>query len=353
MILGQGCLRAAAAASVCCAVAVAFGTPDNSVDATRRAHVIEQSLRHVRNSYVFPEVGVAMEKAIRERVARHEYEKVDSAPALAAKLTADLQAISRDKHLRVQHSQSGTVPTRRLPHDRADGNFGFARVERLPGNVGYIDLRSFAPASLAAGKAAEAMNSIAETDALLIDLRQNGGGDPAMVALLISYLLDGEPVHLNDFLGRDGNVQQQFWTSKNVAGTRYAGKDVYVLTSGFTFSAAEEFAYNLTNLKRVTLVGEITGGGANPVTFFELDEGFRISVPTGRARNPITMTNWEGTGVTPDIAVPAKLALHTAHLAALTKLAEREVTKGSGKRRSAAIDQVRQELEELRRSGAS
>jgi C-terminal processing protease CtpA/Prc len=347
MILGQGCLRAAAAASVCCAVAVAFGAPDDSVDAATRAHVIEQSLRHVRASYVFPEVGVAMENAIRERVARGEYEKVESASELAAKLTADLQAISRDKHLRVQHSQAGTVPTPRLPHDRADGSFGFARVERLPGNVGYIDLRSFSPASLAAGKAAEAMTSIADTDALLIDLRQNGGGDPAMVALLISYLLEGEPIHLNDFLGRDGNVRQQFWTSKDVAGRRYAGKDVYVLTSGFTFSAAEEFAYNLTNLKRATLVGETTGGGANPVTFFELDEGFRISVPTGRARNPITLTNWEGTGVAPDIAVPAQLALHTAHLAALTELAERNVSN------SAAIEQVREELEQLRRSGAS
>jgi C-terminal processing protease CtpA/Prc len=226
-------------------------------------------------------------------------------------------------------------------------------VERLPGNVGYIDLRSFSPASVATDKAAEAMNSVADTDALLIDLRQNGGGDPAMVALMISYLLEGEPVHLNDFVGRDGSVQQQFWTSKEVAGTRYAGKDVYVLTSGFTFSAAEEFAYNLANLKRATLVGETTGGGANPVTFFELDERFRISVPTGRARNPITMTNWEGTGVTPDIAVPAKLALHTAHLAALTKLAEREVANGAGDRRRVAIDQVRQELEELRRGGAS
>ncbi len=294
-----------------------------------------------------------MEKAIRERVARHEYESIDSASALAAKLTADLQAISRDKHLRVQHSQSGAVPTRRLPHDRADGSFGFARVERLPGNIGYIDLRSFSPASLAASKAAEAMNSIAETDALLIDLRQNGGGDAAMVALLISYLLEGEPVHLNDFLDRDGEVQQQFWTSKEVAGRRYAGKDVYVLTSGFTFSAAEEFAYNLANLKRATFVGETTGGGANPVTFFELDDRFRISVPTGRARNPITMTNWEGTGVKPDIAVPAKLALHTAHLMALTKLAEQEVANGAGNHRAAAIDRVRQELEELRQSSAS
>jgi C-terminal processing protease CtpA/Prc len=172
-------------------------------------------------------------------------------------------------------------------------------VERLAGNVGYIDLRSFSPASMAAKKAAEAMNSLATTDALLIDLRRNGGGDPAMVALLISYSVDGEPIHLNDFVGRDGNVQQQFWTSRDVEGKRYGGKDVYVLTSSFTFSAAEEFAYNLTTLKRATLVGETTGGGANPVTFFEIDDRFRISVPTARARNPITMTNWEGTGVAP------------------------------------------------------
>jgi hypothetical protein len=209
--------------------------------------VIEQSLVHVRASYVFPEVGVAMEKAIRERVERGEYERVDSAPALAARLTTDLQAVSRDKHLRVVHSASGgRGPERRsaAAAGEADSRFGFVDVKRLAGNVGYIDLRSFSPSRLAAGKAAEAMNSIADTDALLIDLRQNGGGDPSMVALLISYLVDDQPIHLNDFVGRDGEVQQQFWTSPDVPGKRYAGKDVYVLTSTFTFSAAEEFAYN-------------------------------------------------------------------------------------------------------------
>jgi hypothetical protein len=347
--------RRLAIVSACVAVvgAASASPPSDAIDERTRSTVIERSLQHLRDTYVFPDVAIAMEKAVRERMASQEYDGIDGAAALAAKLTADLQAISRDKHLRVLHSGGGAAPQRRVPNGTGDGNFGFARVDRLPGNVGYIDLRAFAPASLAAGKAAEAMNALAETDALVIDLRQNGGGDPAMVALLISYLVDGEPVHLNDFLGRDGTVRQQFWTTKDVAGKRYAGKDVYVLTSGYTFSAAEEFAYNVTNMKRATLVGEITGGGANPVTFFDIDERFRISVPTGRARNPITMTNWEGTGVTPDIAVPAKLALHTAHLAALTKLAEREVANGRGLQRRAAIEQVRRELEDLQRSGAS
>jgi C-terminal processing protease CtpA/Prc len=328
-----------------CAIAGTVAARADSVDAAARARVIEESLRHVRQAYVFPEVGVAMEQAIRERVARQEYQTIDSAPALAAKLTADLQAISRDKHLRVVHAASGAARRRdgqsAAGPRESDRNFGFVAVERLAGNVGYIDLRSFSPAMMAAKKAAEAMNSLATTDALLIDLRRNGGGDPAMVALLISYLVDGEPIHLNDFVGRDGNVQQQFWTSRDVEGKRYGGKDVYVLTSSFTFSAAEEFAYNLTTLKRATLVGETTGGGANPVTFFEIDERFRISVPTARARNPITMTNWEGTGVAPDIAVPAKLALQTAHLAALTKLEEKA---GSTTERRAAIAEAREAL---------
>ena len=343
--------RRLALLGVCLAAATAvvrlFAESSETLDTTTRSHVIEQSLRHLRDAYVFPEVAIAMEEAVRDRIARNEYDRIDSAAAFATKLTADLQAISRDKHLRVLHSRGGAAPQRRMGSEIDDDSFGFAGVERLPGNVGYIDLRSFSPATLASGKAAEAMNLIADTDALVIDLRQNGGGDPAMVALLISYLLEGEPIHLNDFVGRDGNVLQQFWSSKEIPGKRYAGNDVYVLTSGFTFSAAEEFAYNLSNMKRATLVGETTGGGANPVTFFSIDDRFRISVPTGRARNPITMTNWEGTGVTPNIAVPAKLALDTAHLAALTKLSEK---RGSNSELRAAIEQVR---EALKRAEAS
>jgi C-terminal processing protease CtpA/Prc len=142
-----------------------------------------------------------------------------------------------------------------------------------------------------------------------------------MLQLLCSYLFGGESVHLNDLYWREGDRTQQFWTLPWVPGTRY-GKDkpVYVLTSSRTFSAAEEFTYNLKNLKRATIVGETTGGGAHPGGVRRITDHFGIWLPNGRAINPITKTNWEGVGIEPHIKVPAEQALAAAHLDALQKI---------------------------------
>jgi retinol-binding protein 3 len=215
----------------------------------------------------------------------------------------------------------------RLRRGGALRNFGFERVERLPGNVGYLDLRGFADPALAGDLAAAAMTLLAEAGALIVDLRRNGGGSPAMIALLSSYLFD-EPTHLNDLRWREGPAgerPQQFWTQAYVPGRRFGGaKPVYVLTSGETFSGAEEFAYNLQSRRRATLVGATTRGGAHPGGLFPLDPPWgahvAVAVPTGRAINPVTGTNWEGSGVAPDVAVPPEAALRWAHADALRKL---------------------------------
>jgi hypothetical protein len=144
-----------------------------------------------------------------------------------------------------------------------------------------------------------------------------------MIQLITSYFFD-EPTHLNDFFIREGNTTQQFWTSAHVSGKRMSNVPVYVLTSQRTFSAAEEFTYDLKNLKRATIVGETTGGGAHPVeSHFLADVHLLARIPFGRAVNPITGTNWEGTGVTPDIQVPADKALEAAHRDALKKLQDK------------------------------
>jgi hypothetical protein len=224
------------------------------------------------------------------------------------------------------------------------------RVERLAGNVGYLELDGFLDAEAAAGPAAAAMTFLANTDALIIDLRRNGGGSPHGVALLCSYLFDAEkPVHLNSLYWRRGNRTEEFWTRKDVAGPRYVGKDVYVLTSARTFSAAEEFTYNLQCLKRATVVGETTGGGAHPGGGFPLGEHFVMFVPTGRAINPITKTNWEGIGVKPDLAVPADKALEAAHERAVQKLLEKVPDEDA--RRLIRMDLERDR--ERRRAGAA
>ncbi|HKS28084.1 MAG TPA: S41 family peptidase [Pyrinomonadaceae bacterium] len=298
------------------------------LDAASRREVIENTLKQVNELYVFPDVAKEVEKAIRARVAKKEYDEITSGLAFAQKLTFDLQAVTRDKHLRVQFSERPLPergdPRRRDPEqmrrEGARNNFGFFKVEVLPGNIGYMDLRQFYRAALAADKATAAMNFLADTDALIIDIRKNGGGSADMVALLVSYLLGPDPVLINTAYFRPENQTLESWTLKDLPGRRYTGKSVYVLTSGYSFSAAEEFAYDLQTQKRATIVGEVTGGGANPNTFVRIGNHFMLSVPIGRAINPITKTNWEGVGVKPDVEVSQEQALKTAHSLALKRI---------------------------------
>ena len=336
--------------------------PDFQIDDRLRSDVIDRVLGGLHKSYVLPDVAHEMEKAIREGVQKGEYESITSAAAFTKKLTADLQAVSRDKHLRVKLASAppsdAPRPQRRdfrevVAEAARTDNAGFARIDVLPGNIGYVDLRMFYPAELAAEEAADAMNRVADTNALLIDLRQNGGGEPAMVALMVSYLLPPERLLVNTFVGRDGRVRRETWTTPDLRGKRYIGKDVYVLTSSYTFSAAEEFAYDLKNLKRATIVGETTGGGANPVDVFRIDDRFEVAIPVARAINPITKTNWEGVGVSPDVKVPAEAALATAHLAALKKQLERPADAATKELLERAIDQAQKKSDELLRNSSA
>jgi hypothetical protein len=251
--------------------------------------------------------------------------------ALARAVTADLQAISDDRHLRVWHDseQAAALERPRKQSQRTEHetqrwlarlrhvNFGFARVERLVGNVGYLDLRNFFESELGGETAVAAMGYLANSNALIFDLRRNGGGSPTMVQLLTSYLVGSEPQHLNSFYARPADSYRQFWTFPHVPGKRMPDVPVYVLISSYTFSAAEEFAYNLKHLGRATIVGEKTAGGAHPVQRYSAGEGLIIAIPYGQAINPVTNTNWQGTGVEPHIAVPQVQALRTAHLHAL------------------------------------
>ena len=230
-------------------------------------------------------------------------------------------------------------------------NFGFEKVERLSGNVGYLKLNGFMEPQTGAGEiAAAAMSFLSNTDALIIDLRQNRGGSPNMVALLSTYLFAGPPVHLNDISFRtpEGNRINQLWTLPYVPGKRYVNKEVYILTSNLTFSAGEGFAYNLQAQKRAITVGETTGGGANPGGGVRLHDHFTVFIPTGQAINPVTKTNWEGKGVAPDIAVPAEQALQAAHLAALRHLLGKNTDERFGAELKRAIDIAEKELNALK-----
>lgn len=309
--------------------------PDRTIDAAERRAVIDGVIDRLKQAYVFPDTAIAMERAVRARQRRGAYDRLTSSRALADSLTAHLQAVSRDRHLRVRYSFE-PLPVR-SDHDEPDPalraqartfgervNFGFERVERLAGNVGYLELRSFGfEVDDMRDVAAAAFTFLGNTDALIIDVRRNGGGSPFMVAQVSSYLFGPDSVHLNSLYWRPGNRTDDFYTRREIPGTRYGpDKPVYVLTSRNTFSGAEEFAYNLQALKRATIVGDTTGGGAHPGGMQRVTDHFGVWVPTGRAINPITKTNWERVGVRPDVPVAADSALRAAHLAALRVLRE-------------------------------
>lgn len=335
------------------------GGPDMTIDAATRTAVIDNLIKQLNDSYVFPETAKKMESDLRARLNNKEYDSVTSGRAFAEKLTADLQSVSKDKHLRVRFSAQ-PIPLRQ---DRREPtaeekernswfnkriNFGFERVERMNGNIGYIDLRGFNDHETGAETVAAAMTFLANTEAIIFDLRQNGGGSPFMVALISSYLFGDKPVHLNSLYWRKEDRTEEFWTKPESAKLRFPNKDVYVLTSNRTFSAGEEFTYNLKNLKRATIIGETTGGGAHPGGFERLGEHFGAFIPTGRAISPITKTNWEGTGVEPDIKVPKDQALKTAYLMALNKSVEGIKDDGIKSGVKELIQQTQKELDELK-----
>ena len=302
------------------------------IDAAARTRVIDGTIAHLNQFYVFPETAKKMEEAIRVRQKKGEYDSITDGNAFANMLTNNLQAVSHDKHLRVDFSPAPMPERPEGPPDanaRAEYrkqmermNCGFDKVEILSGNVGYLKFDMFADPDACGPTAIAAMNFLGNVDTIIFDLRENGGGDPKMVAFISSYLFS-EPTHLNDLWERKDNSTHQYWTLPFVPGKRLDGKPAYVLTSAHTFSGAEEFAYNLKNLKRATLVGETTGGGAHPVAGHRIDEHFMIGVPFARAINPISKTNWEGTGVEPDVKVPATDALATAQKLVSEKLSSK------------------------------
>jgi retinol-binding protein 3 len=287
--------------------------------------VVDSAIASLDQHYVFPDVAKRMGDSLRARTARGAYDAYGNPISFAMKLNDELRELGRDKHLRVDYSVRPLPPQPAAPRpapspeDRErqrqwldEINCGFVKAERLEGNVGYLKFNMFADPEICAPTAAAAMSFLAGTRALIIDLRDNGGGSPHMVAYVSSYLFD-KRTHLNDLWTRKTGATEEFWTRDSLPGRRFGGeKPVYVLTSARTFSGAEEFAYNLKSLKRATIVGETTGGGAQPVSGHRIDEHFMIGVPFARAVNPITRTNWEGVGVEPDVKVPASEALATA-----------------------------------------
>lgn len=288
-----------------------------NLDAEFKQQSVNQIAELLQERYVFPEVAKTTAEHLKAQLKAGAFDATTDLKSFAAALTTEAQSITHDKHLRIRSASGSKKPMGRpdpltaFLDNRRGGTAGFVEVKMLPDNIGYIDLRGFAPPMEGKAMADHAMGLLASSDAIIIDLRHNGGGSPAMVQYLCSYFFD-KKVHLNSLYYRDGNRTEEFWTLDQVGGVKMPEVPLFILTSNYTFSGAEEFSYNMQTRKRATLVGETTGGGANPGGMVPVNDQLAMFIPGGRAINPVTQTNWEGVGVIPEVKVPGEEALDKA-----------------------------------------
>jgi hypothetical protein len=314
MFLGLlACPLAAAAPMQSAPTQPPIAAQTNAIDANVRRDVVAKLSDALRDNYIFPDVGQKAAEKVSTSLAAGEYDKLADPIAFAARLSADVAAIAHDRHMSVS-LMSGPPPGGPLggmPRSEA----GVVRADKLAGGVGYIEVVGFPPLPVFKPTVDKAMSALKGSRALIIDDRRNMGGSPDAVGYLVSYLIPSDrSIEINEIVSRvpkTNNFDRQKSNSKPTP-VNFAKIPVYVLTSKNTFSGGEEFAYDVQTHKLGKIVGEVTGGGANPTGAVDLGHGFVACIPWGRAENPVTKTNWEGRGVQPDINVPAPDALKVA-----------------------------------------
>lgn len=285
-------------------------TQEKPLSKTYKQDVITKLSQLMNDHYVFPDVAKATETHLKNQLADGHFDSFTTDETFAAALTESVQSINKDKHMRIRSNPPYVAPDNspeRAIEEQLNRmnrtrwyNAGFVDVKVIPGNVGYLDLRGFSGLENGQAHADAAMQFISRADAIIIDLTQNGGGSPRMVQYLCSYFFDDHR-HLNSLYWRQGDVTEEFWTLEQVNGTKLPDVPLFVMTSNRTFSGAEEFSYNMQTQKRATLVGQTTSGGANPGGTMPINDNLNVFIPSGRAINPITQTNWEGVGVVPEV----------------------------------------------------
>lgn len=300
-----------------------FSAEDLTPESKRQ--VVTEVSERLTQEYVLPDVGQAMAQALMTRLESGHYDDVTSSEQFAELLTEDMVKVSNDQHLFIFYME-GDLPTeeemmnptpemqeqnlRFLQYD----NYAIREVSWLDGNIGYLELAAFVDAEPAKRAIGNAMDLFQHTGGLIIDLRQNGGGMPETVALLASYFLGPDSVHVDSIYWRKTDTTEEFWTSTDLDGAWYGTtRPVYILTSEATFSAAEAFSYAMQVNNRATIVGETTRGGAHPGAIARIGDHYHMFISNGRAFSAVTGENWEGTGVIPDHAESADAALNSAH----------------------------------------
>jgi hypothetical protein len=306
-------------------------TNQTPIDSATQVDIINRLATRLKSCYVFPKV--AEQICAHLQVCLHDgaYKDLNDGNLFALALTINLQDVNHDEHLWVRWHAKALPDDEGSLHlnqtwqqaqqkEAAFDNFGIHRLERLPGNVGYVDIRYFYRPAWGGDAIAAAMTFIAHTQALIIDLRQCTGGFPEMIALMCSYLFGEEPIHLVSIFWRDENFTQEYWTFPDITISKLVDKPIYLLTSKVTFSGGEMFATILQNHQRATVIGEKTDGGAHPGTSYRIHPHFEAFIPVGRTIDPISGSNWEGSGVTPDIPISAELSFDGAYMLALRSI---------------------------------
>lgn len=337
------------------------------LDGPTRARIVDSVARVLEARYVDGETATRLGARLRARLAAGAYDGEREPPAFGAALMRDLQAVVRDKHLRVSYepgqefalgAPAGRSPAagpfggapvsagaaggpRREAIDGRDSvqlariNFAFERVERLPGNVGYLKIGQFFPLVFSGATATSAMRFLAGSDAVIVDLRDNVGGSPDLVEFLLSYFYGPEPVTLTTSYARFADARVERRTLRDLPSPRLDGAELFVLTNGNSASAAETFAYAARRTGRGTLVGETTAGAGNGGAKLSVGAGLVLFVPQFRV---ISGPGFEQTGVAPHVAVPGADAFDVAVDSALARLAARDAAPEVRRERAWALE---------------
>jgi len=325
--------------------------PQNS-----RGAVIKDVCKKLEKYYTFPDVGAAMSRTIQDNYKKGRYAPQVAIEEFLEKLNADLFNVGRDNHLKLLWDPEAAKDLKESGQEGAAvsdieserwRNFGFKGLEVLDGNVGYLNLTDFGPVEYGGERAAAAMNYFADCRALIIDLRQNGGGNDDMVMFLASYFIDShEPVVVKISYSTIENVYYSSTIQAYVPGKKFTDRPVYILTSAATASAAEAFITIMTHFRQdVTLVGQKTRGAENPVAHLAVGEGFVLRLPCWRQIYSLISTKWEGIGITPHFVTAADHALRKAHYDALKKLSGRSQNKDDLAKNQWAMDGIKPFLE--------
>ncbi len=276
---------------------------------------------NLENNYIFPDKALMIATHLRSQAKKGAYNSFSTDPQkLASQVQADIYSIHRDPHMVVGynpgwqgHKKGYTGPSEEEARWFAkfvkDNNFMFKKVELLPGNIGYLPFNIFVEhVKDAKPIIASALGFLANSSAIIIDLRENTGGEPEMVSQLESYFFK-EKILLNVIINRSNKDTAFYYADPAKTDGLTLSMPMYILTSKKTFSGGEDFSYGMQQAKRATIVGEVTGGGAHPTNPFSVGQGFLVQIPFARSSNPVTKTDWEGTGVIPDVNVDASKAL--------------------------------------------